>query len=936
MREVLIRLIEAGRIESCADIAFGVTQDTGVHPAERITAIDALVALNDERLGSIAASIAEAAGLWPDRVAHGTVLRIFPKYMSVEQLCRTLLRIKREKLSLGDISRQLPRLIAASPFDTSVLEELRDGLLAIVSEGLERRKVLPGIIGIFNDWPHLNGALAATCERGLDVSQDDQWLRACVIALSFHNPGQYYDEANKSLRERLGGLNAEDNRNLFWVADALLQSLHEVKDPWGRLKMRYESVQLIPDRDLTWVREALGDTTRDEGERAMLLEAAMRLPPVPDIRKEHVEGIRPLIVDEPSFVKRIDDWLKPSEYEEEDRPYEKERVERKKQKERRRAKNLADRVQFWREVANQPENAFSTERGRNTARNLSHAMGDNGDDSRSIGWNRRFIEEHIDLETADRLRRVLMKVWRNDRPTFPRERPESERNKGLGHWRLGLAGIYAEAEDPDWAAKLSGAEVELAVRYALIEPDELSALFELNTLPKWIERLGDAHPNVVSRTVGNELSWELNQSLGDHGYSGLLREIYCAHVRFAKLFVPQLEYWLNDYGDQINGADNHAERVRQVTQVIVKHGDAAEVEGLRERVLQRLERKLPLTLRLVWLSTLMRIDPQTGVKKLEDQAEIVEPSERSDVVVWFARLFGSLEEAIDLGDNRFIPQLLLRLMRLAYRLVQVQDDAHHEDCYSRDTRDDTEAVRNNIVTALLNAKGSDSLAARIEMAADPLYADFKDRMIDADDVFSDTQAVELDRRWKVPASTNADMFAILKDTLFDLHDILRRDTSPRKAWAEISREKLMRREIARELSHAANSIYTVSQEGVTADEKETDIRLCSTASPYEAVIELKLGDRHTAKELRDTIENQLVKKYMAPENRRAGALVVTLAKDRKWKHPDEDHYIDVDKLILLLSKEAKRIEEASVGTVMIAVHFLDLRPPLPLVKAKKS
>ncbi|MEJ5021406.1 hypothetical protein WH297_16970 [Ochrobactrum vermis] len=117
---------------------------------------------------------------------------------------------------------------------------------------------------------------------------------------------------------------------------------------------------------------------------------------------------------------------------------------------------------------------------------------------------------------------------------------------------------------------------------------------------------------------------------------------------------------------------------------------------------------------------------------------------------------------------------------------------------------------------------------------------------------------------------------------------------------------------------------------MTADEKETDIRLRSVASPHEAVIELKLGDGRTAKDLRDTIENQLVKKYMAAEHSRAGAMMVTLANDRKWDHPDEGRRINVDELFSLLREEAERIEEALGGAVAIAIHFLDLRPRLPL------
>lgn len=932
VREVLISLIEAGRIEACVDIVFDIIQDIAAPAVERIIAIDAFVALDDERLGIIASSIADADDLWPDRMARVAVLRLFPKYMSVEQLCRTLRRVKREKRNVGYLSGDLPRLIAGSPHDLPVLEELRDGLRALVSEGLRWRKEWPHVS---SDRPHLSGALAATCELGLDMSQDTEWLRAGALALRLHHQDHGDEEPIKSLRERLSNLSAEGNARLFWVEDALLQSLHEFKDPWRRLAeitIHDGPVQLRPDRDLTWVSEALGDTTRDAGERAMLLEAAVRLSPDRDTWKEHVQGLKPLVADEPSFVQRIDDWLKPSKHDKAHRRWEKKQAERKKQEERRKAKNRASWVQFWREVANQPENAFSNEQSWNTAWNLWRTMRHDGDDSRSSGWNRRFIEDQFNKETADKLRRVLMKIWREDHPTFPSERAEGERNTILVRWQLGLAAIYAEAEDPDWAAKLSDAEAELAVRYAPIE---------LNGLPQWIDSLGDRHPNALDRTLGNELSLELSRPPGEHGHSGLLQGIGYAPKRVARLFLPRLDSWLDAAGDRINGADNATgmtERVRQVTQVILKHGDVAEIERLQGRALQRLEQQLPFALRLVWLSTLMRIDPQAGVEKLADQIEKVEPSEQSDAVTWLASLFGDRQDGIGLGDERFTPQLLLRLLRLAYRHVRVQDDAHHEGSYSPDTRDDAEKARNNIVTALFNAKGEEGLAAKLEMAADPLCAHFKDRIlavaeenwaqeIDAN-AFDDAQAVALDRSGEAPASTNEAMFAIMKDRLSDLDDLLLRDASPREAWAGISDEKVMRREIARELSHAANSIYTVDQEAVTADEKETDIRLRSVASPHEAVIELKLGDGRTAKDLRDTIGNQLVKKYMAAEHSRAGALMVTLAKDRNWDHPDGGPRIGVDELFLLLRAEAERIEQASAGALSIAVHFLDLRPRL--------
>ena len=195
------------------------------------------------------------------------------------------------------------------------------------------------------------------------------------------------------------------------------------------------------------------------------------------------------------------------------------------------------------------------------------------------------------------------------------------------------------------------------------------------------------------------------------------------------------------------------------------------------------------------------------------------------------------------------------------------------------------------MSALLEAKGEDGWAAKHQMACDPLYAHFSGRILavadeswalEIDSVSLDeTQAVALDKTGEAPASTREAMFAVMSDRLADLDELLLRDMSPREAWAGITDEKVLRREIARELSHAANGLYKVDQEAVTAYEKKTDIRLRSVASDHEGVIELKLASNWSARDLRSTISEQLVKKYMAAENTRSGCLLITYATERK-------------------------------------------------------
>ena len=747
VRQTLLYLIEAGRIGECADIAHDVARDVEASPVERMIAVDAMVALRDPRLKDIVSDVAAAATTWPDDIAQRVVLLLFPQDLSIDQLCQTLSWVKEGKRRVGGLRSRLPRLIAKVELDPPGLEALRDGLVGLLSAGLCWRKEWPHVVC---DRHHLSGALAATCVRGLEGSRSDDWLHASVLALRLHR--QNNDEAHKALHERLTNLAADENARLFWAEDSLVQSLHPIADPWNRLAevtLHDGPVELHAERDLDWVKEALGDTARSQDDRAMLLEAAMRLSPHRVQRRDHMSGLKPLVDDHPGLIATIDERLKPSKYEKEQKRREKKVTERKKQRERRDAKAKASWIQFWRQVAKYPEGAFSPEHSWDTAWKLWQVMSHDGEDSRVSGWNRRFIEDQFGKETADLFRRTLMNIWREDHSTLPSERPEGERGTDFIRWQLGLVALYAEAEDSSWATKLTEEEAKLATRYAR---------FELNGLPLWIAGLVDVHPETVDATIGNELSWELKREPSENGNSILLQHISLAPEPVARLFLPRLREWLDEGRDIVDDESilaGAALRLRQVVRAMLRHGDEDAHAHVLAVARQRLQDDLPEELAFVWLPTLMQVDPKLGVSALEDRIQTVKPEARSEAVTWFSILFGDRHDAINLRAPGFTPQLLLRLLRLAFRHVRLVDDVEHEGAYSPDTRDQAQWARNEIVRALYEAKGEDGWAAKLEMANDPLCAHFKDRILAVAEerwaqeidsvVFDERQAVVLDK-----------------------------------------------------------------------------------------------------------------------------------------------------------------------------------------------
>lgn len=193
----------------------------------------------------------------------------------------------------------------------------------------------------------------------------------------------------------------------------------------------------------------------------------------------------------------------------------------------------------------------------------------------------------------------------------------------------------------------------------------------------------------------------------------------------------------------------------------------------------------------------------------------------------------------------------------------------------------------------------------------------------------------LDNIGEAPPKTRDEMFALMQDRLDDIDDLLLQDASPREAWANITLEKLMRREVARQLKDTAKGLYTIDQEGATADEKETDIRMRS-ASGQEATIELKLGDQNwSGAVMRSTLRDQLLTKYMAADSCKTGCLVVTVASSRRqWQHPDTHVMMNLEQLRTLLEEEASQIMEEVGHQVRILVKILDLRPRLETESTK--
>ncbi len=940
VRELLLEIIAAVPMHTGADIAYEVVLSKSAELEERIHALDALINLADPRLDEVTQAMVMDESIWTSRLLNSCIPRLFPDHISVERLSKLLARTIQKKNEVNWLNHQWIPLIAEKQISLDLLEALRHELMQLVSEGIKWEEHCRHIR---SPRPHLAIPLAAICLRQMKTSQiTPKVVESSVLALRLcKNDHRARDEDSVSeLRQELANAPPHVRSMTFWASDAFNQrcrSGESKDDAWGRFFYAHESgvFCLNPQQDLSWVLANLADPTGPMAKRAVMLEAALYCirHPVNEWRPA-VQALKNHVLDAPELTAAIDDYLKPAPVKAADRHFQIRDEKRKQQEERREAKSRASWVLLYRQVANEPEKAFAPDQAEHTAWALWEAMRMSDHQHGSSSWNRDFVEKYFGKQAADQLRTAMCGTWRKERPTLRSERPASEENQFPMVWDMGLAAIAAEAEDVNWAAKLSADEAKLAARYAPIE---------LNDFPPWLESLAKFHPQSVESVLWPEFASDLDEMATNKAHRMFLQSVFRTTKTVAGLFLPKLRLWLDINHQRMRDGEDRvlvAERLRWVVEILLAHGTRQDREHISATAKNQLDTGANSELAHVWLPVLMQLNPALGTDMLVKQLNAVPPAVDGPGVRWVSRLFGERHSETDIGPrlSNFTPIQLLTLVRLTERHVNPKNDIKHDGVFTPATRDNAEYGRRALLNALLNAEGADAWHAKLELANDPLFADYHERLLmlsrekaaeELDTtVLSEKEVIAIDRTGEAPPITHDDMFALLMDRLDDIEELLLRDDSPRETWAGISLERVMRREIARVLHEASRNSYTVDQESATADEKETDIRLRATASTQQAVIELKLGDDRSGRDLLETIQNQLVTRYMASETCRAGCLLVTVNRDRHWDHPDSSERLDVTGLETMLKTEAEKIASKMRHQIRLTVRVLDLRPRL--------
>lgn len=937
IRDLLLRIAVSGAYQECADLAAAVAADRKVRNAERHEALVVLSKLDDARLPNFVQLATSMAPGWPQQLGRWVCSYLYPEHVTDKQLLTLLGKIKRDSPHESDYANTIARVVQHAELDVLRLKALLHGLTASTSALVEADE--DGEVTEPEGRLKTSLILRAVCERLLDAKQStDAVLAAAVIAFRSASKPYHEKERNAELSKRLNALGPEKRRQVFLLDYTWMVGHYP---PETRPELRFgrlafdAPLSYTAKQDQQWVLTALSDETALVEFRSMLLRLAVCLAPMKDGKLSGVSALRRAVADSPALLDQLKSAraaCKPS------LELLKMQARQKSNAMKRRRKAAEERDvwhKIWKTLATKPNQALSAERRSATIWNISIAMRHRRKSQGETRWDRPFLQRNFSADVTDLVREALMAEWRSMRPTSRKERKAGEKDTHLIVWANGLMGVYAEAEVPGWAAALTADEAELAMRYAMLES---------NSLPNWIVALAEVHPRVVEKALGEDLEDELLEpSMQPNWYSMNLQKLRYGPAEISNLIQARLIPWIRKAAKLTHGAHNPALQVKleQVASVLLTHETPSSKSALAKMGIRELDHDIDSAYRNFWIGVLCRAAPLAGLERLF-KALAPLPIEKDGAAVALIGYLFNERRAFGRKNWRdeLPPESLALLVRAIQWHIRPKDDVVHVGGYTPGDRDHAEDARRFTFNELMSRAGAGAAPAKLSLTGDANFSHMTDHIrqltrerlaaeVDSS-VFDVPEVAGMLHGFELPPKTGSDMAHLLVDRLDDLAELMLRDTSPRAAWAMVEDENALRPAIAREFEVNRQNAYTVDQEAVTADGKETDIRLRSI-SGHQATIELKVGEKsRSAAELRDTIQDQLVRKYMAHRDARTGCLLVTV-KDpsRGWKHPDTGTKIDLIGLQRVLSEAAQLAQQRLGGDARVLARVLDLRPRLP-------
>jgi hypothetical protein len=920
----LLKLIWLAPIGECADLAFEAAMNADFDTYPRVLGLRALAECKrTDLLRKLADDMRDHPDRWPPKIIHTTPPELYPHVISTAELLHILATVPPGKDEVSGFSWSLHNLVDTLEPGSEGAVSLRRGLADLIWENRADNSTWYQPVSKYS---FLAPAVTKLCVGELKRSKkpDPSVVRDTVIAHRFHGDRVLAREEKATLASYFAP--GSEAREIAILAEMeVAQGLNSEKESGALIfnVLHRGLIQSLEASDWNWLIEQLKNAP-DEQSAKLFYDALMSCRRG---RDSWADEMRSALTRWPELAELLEKQLAPRtpDPDIERMNAEHEAYVAKGKKEQERIANSW--LGFRRELEERPDVLFGPERLDNTRWHLIVWVRGRHDSSTRTtlgGW--RDVRNMLGDVVGKSFEQSCRDYWRSEPPEVWSEKKEDERNRSSGRPHIALTGLSIESSVPGWAENLTLDEVERAAGWATTE---------LNGHPEWINELATVHPEAVGRALAKEVELELRLA-ATLAHPATLSAISRDSLEVKRSVASLLRCWLVDFklSAEPENAGLLAQTLDRVRGILLDvYGEDADIaSAMKARFLESPASPLGLT----WLRGVVANDFSQGMDAVREALNAAAPENRRELgLLLIANLFGDRRLS---GGSVRLPKdaaALKELAILAFDCIRREDDVVHEGVYSPDLRDDAEDARNRILNSLVNLSGPEAYEALKMLAAEPLFSHMPDRLraLARERAACDSEAAtpmtarefrEWETRYERAPKNLDELYDVVADRLDDMEfDLVDHDFGYRDQLQRLTDELEVQPHIARYFREHARGQYTVTREPEVAERKRRDVELAATAFVGKATIELKIGDKWTLAQLKATLSDQIIARYLKHPECRVGFLVVTFAEHKKKKFGRQAF----EEVIAELKEHAAELERQHQGRIRLGVVGLDLRPP---------
>lgn len=934
-RELFLKLIWLTPLPSCTQYSLNAALDMDLPTRHRIYACHAVLTAGTNKQKRLLGETLMNSQ-WPEELVYSIISELSPCSLNIDEVVTLATKTNEIPNMVDGLGYNLHSLIWSEAIG---IEQVRLFRAAFTAKIWENKNEDCQVNQCHSAYDHFADAVLAGCARDTDVSSFEEisdWTWSLAVALRFREQNQFI--IAREDRELISSRLREDLRlreAYFWASLYLSDELEPEREAWLRHEQLYHHDSIlgqITEADIPWLFNALEDSSHQH-RRPIAFYVLMKL--WTEVRDNFIaNGVHSRISDLPHLIIEYERYLNPRPARQLDRSV-REFEKRQKKQRKKEKKRLASWEKWRQEIRSDPSLMLTEDRKANTLLNLHTWL--NMDEQRRIGgawcnWDANLVREYFSEKFLRLVRPALAEFWRQSAPMLWSERDAGNRNSYPRSWLQALMAVASEADNSNWAHRLTKDDAKLAARISMLE---------VNGFAAYLPTLENAHPKAVTEVIVEELLSQISQ-MSENDQCPLIQDVKVYGTRnikreVAKVLGQKLGDWPHEMALSIRNA------LSDSTELIIDFGSNDIIETVASHAKRRLTTTLTGEYAAAWLQVLTLVDPSAGCRQvLEATATLGDETQKSNAVFIFGTVFGGRRGATRRPDFSSLPvaertDLIFQLVRRVYEVAPPSSDVQHKGAYSPDIRDHAKDARGYLFELLVKSEGAEAHRALLQLARLNDFADMKDRLRQlATEVAakqSEQEPMSLDafrsivQEQILMPTNNRSIHNVMLNRLEDFfHYVSESEFSIQSTLQRIEEETELRRYIASRLNDHRRDAYTVNQEAVMRREKRTDIRLSATKVDIEAVIELKLNKKYgrwSGSDLEKALRYQLVEQYLRHDRCRSGCLLICMRENRKWKNPTGGDLMDLDETVDWLQGIAEEIMTNN-PELLIAVRGLDL------------